>query len=120
MQIYQTDKNGFFVAIDEADPDPLTPGAWLIPGGCVETAPPKLSKGQRAKWDGSKWNIIDKTPEPELKPEPTKQEQQDARQSAFQREADPLFFKVQRGEATEQEWLDKVAEIRARYPYPEE
>ena len=38
------------------------------------------------------------------------------RQTAYQREADPLFFKAQRGEATHQEWLDKVAEIKARYP----
>jgi hypothetical protein len=42
-----------------------------------------------------------------------------ARAAAYRDEADPLFFKVQRGEAPEQEWLDKVAEIRARYPYPE-
>ena len=32
-------------------------------------------------------------------------------------EADPLFFKAQRGEATMDEWNAKVAEIRARYPY---
>jgi hypothetical protein len=38
----------------------------------------------------------------------------------YREEADPLFFKYQRGEATEQEWLDKVDEIRARYPYPDE
>ena len=38
------------------------------------------------------------------------------RQSAYQAESDPLFFKYQRGEATEQEWLDKVAEIKARFP----
>lgn len=38
------------------------------------------------------------------------------RQAAYIAEADPLFFKHQRGEATEQEWLDKVAEIKARYP----
>lgn len=37
------------------------------------------------------------------------------RQSAYQTESDPLFFKWQRGEATEQEWLDKVAEIKARF-----
>jgi len=43
-----------------------------------------------------------------------------ARAAAYRDEADPLFFKVQRGEALEQEWLDKVAEIRTRYPYPEE
>lgn len=42
------------------------------------------------------------------------------RRAAFQREADPLFFRYQRGEATEQDWLDKVEEIRERYPYPNE
>ena len=40
------------------------------------------------------------------------------RQGAYQAEADPLYFGWQRGENTEQAWLDKVAEIRARYPYP--
>ena len=39
-----------------------------------------------------------------------------SRKAAYQAEADPLFFKAQRGEATEQEWLDKIAEIKARYP----
>ena len=38
-------------------------------------------------------------------------------EAAQREEADPLFFNVQRGEATEQEWLDKIAEIRARFPY---
>ena len=38
------------------------------------------------------------------------------RKAAYQAEADPLFFKYQRGEATEQEWLDKIAEIKARFP----
>ena len=36
---------------------------------------------------------------------------------AYKLEADPLFFKAQRGEATQQEWLDKVEEIKQRYPY---
>lgn len=39
------------------------------------------------------------------------------RADAMNAEADPLFFKSQRGEATEQEWLDKVTEIRNRFPY---
>ena len=38
------------------------------------------------------------------------------RKAAYLAEADPLFFKAQRGEATEQEWLDKIAEIKARFP----
>jgi hypothetical protein len=44
------------------------------------------------------------------------QQKDERRKSAYQNEADPLFFKAQRGEATHQEWLDKVAEIKARYP----
>lgn len=42
------------------------------------------------------------------------------RQAAFMAEADPLFFQAQRGEATMDEWWAKVAEIRARLPYPDE
>lgn len=44
------------------------------------------------------------------------QQKDEQRKAAYQNEADPLFFKWQRGEATEQQWLDKVAEIKARYP----
>lgn len=39
---------------------------------------------------------------------------------AYRQESDPLFFKWQRGEATQQEWLDKIEEIKIRYPYPTE
>ena len=42
------------------------------------------------------------------------------RAAAFQQESDPLYFKAQRGEATLEEWQDKVDEIRNRYPYPDE
>jgi hypothetical protein len=41
-----------------------------------------------------------------------------SRIAAYQLEADPLFFKAQRGEATTDEWTAKVAEIKARFPYP--
>ncbi len=49
---------------------------------------------------------------------PTLAQQQSARQIAYRDEADPLFFKAQRGEATLEEWQAKVAEIKARFPYP--
>jgi hypothetical protein len=51
---------------------------------------------------------------------PTKAEQEAKRKAAYTAEADPLFFMSQRGEATVEEWQAKVAEIKARYPYPEE
>ncbi len=38
------------------------------------------------------------------------------RRNAYIAEADPLFFKAQRGEATMEEWQAKVAEIKARFP----
>jgi hypothetical protein len=37
------------------------------------------------------------------------------RKEAYKEESDPLFFKWQRGEATQQEWLDKVNEIKQRW-----
>jgi hypothetical protein len=51
---------------------------------------------------------------------PTKAEQEAKRKAAYTAEADPLFFMSQRGEATVEEWQAKVAEIKGRYPYPEE
>ena len=41
------------------------------------------------------------------------------RAAAYVAETDSLFFKSQRGEATVQEWQDKIAEIKARFPYQE-
>ena len=43
-------------------------------------------------------------------------EAQANRKAAYMAESDPLFFKWQAGEATEEEWLAKRAEIRARFP----
>jgi hypothetical protein len=43
---------------------------------------------------------------------------QQSRASAYAAEADPLFFKVQRGEADQADYDAKIAEIRTRYPYP--
>lgn len=44
----------------------------------------------------------------------------DERRIAYSAEADPLFFKAQRGEdgVTLADWEAKVAEIRERFPYP--
>ena len=50
---------------------------------------------------------------------PSKEVQEAARAEAYRNEADPMFFMSQRGEATNDEWLDKIEEIKLRYPYPE-
>ena len=55
---------------------------------------------------------------PESKREEKRRAAREARRRDFKAEADPLAFKVLRGEAPKQEWLDVVATIRARHPYP--
>lgn len=44
---------------------------------------------------------------------------QEVRLRAYQRDADPLFFGFQRGDNTEQEWLDAVQAVKDANPYPE-
>jgi hypothetical protein len=62
------------------------------------------------------WKLSDGVLLKRTKKFPT-QEQIDAlRLTAYQSESDPLFFKYQRGEIEKQVWLDKVEEIRQRYP----
>jgi len=43
---------------------------------------------------------------------------QKARQTAYQAESDPIFFDFQRGEVTEQDWLDAVQAVKDAHPYP--
>ena len=43
--------------------------------------------------------------------------QKKKRAAEYPKEADPLFFKYQRGEATEQEWKDAVEAVKSRFPY---
>ena len=39
------------------------------------------------------------------------------RKMSYQEQADPLYFKAQRGDATLEEWQAKIAEIKAEFPY---
>lgn len=83
----------------------------------VTEGAPKLVKGEwRQTWvvtDASAEEIAERK-------ERALQTAKNQRAAAYRDEADPLFFKYQRGEASEQEWLDKVEEIRERFPYPDE
>lgn len=57
------------------------------------------------------WRVIDRPSEETISLG------KDLRNEAYRNEADPLFFKAQRGEATMQQWLDKVEEIKQRFSY---
>lgn len=80
-------------------------------------------------YDGS-WYLVGFAP---VKPEPTKEEQQKARQEAYKAEVDPITCHIQRLGDEEQtaeiiaeiaslvgERKAKVEEIKQRYPYPVE
>lgn len=41
-----------------------------------------------------------------------------ARLLAYEQTSDPLFFKWQRNDGTEAEWLEAVAKVKAENPYP--
>ena len=40
------------------------------------------------------------------------------RLTAYEQQSDPVFFKWQRGDATELEWREAVAKVKAENPYP--
>lgn len=71
-----------------------------------------LPEGVGPKWlyDGSSFS-------PPLPPAPPTPEEISAlRLEAYRNQSDPIFFQAQRGLATMDEWLAKVAEIEALYP----
>ena len=80
------------------------------PEGTIEIP---LKPGGNYDWNGIEWVEV-------LPPPPSREEQDFNRKYAYTQESDPLFFKWQAGEGTEQEWLAKREEIRSRYPYPQE
>ena len=58
--VYQLDRHHCYLCTTAADRDPLDENNWLIPAGCVETAPPQTGKNQTAQWqqDSQTWRII--------------------------------------------------------------
>jgi hypothetical protein len=61
-----------------------------------------------------------------IKVDPTKAQAQNKakqeanRRAAYAAEADPIAMQMLRDEATKDEWLAKIEEIKARFPYPPE
>lgn len=66
-------------------------------------------------WLGWEDDPVPPPPTPEEIALQKEAENEQLRAEAYRNESDPLFFKYQRGEVEKQVWLDKVAEIKARY-----
>ena len=124
--VIQLDADGFFAGFTTADESPLEPGVFHLPAGAVDAGnPPELTGGERAKWSGKRWLIIQPEPEPEPEPEPTVAEQlAQARAAAIEeiiadterkrldavRDAVGVEFKDAKSET---DISDKLAELKA-------
>lgn len=83
------------------------------------TVPPEqnVAEGTPAETAGvwyQTWVVTDKTPEQIAE---YNEQQKENRLLAYEQESDPIFFKWQRGEGTQQEWLDAVELVKQQYPY---
>lgn len=86
-----------------------------VPAPAVDTKTHKAVELPPAKQGGKwvqEWAVVALTQQEQ---EQARETARAARQRAFQKEADPLFFKWQRGEGTQEEWRAKVEEIKRRY-----
>jgi hypothetical protein len=103
VKTYAVIENGVVVNVALAEAEYAAEQGWVL-------LPPYVLSGWL--YDGQNFSAPTDTA-------PTHQEQEAKRAEAYRNEADPLFFQAQRGKATEAEWLDKIAEIEARFPYSE-
>jgi len=67
--VFQLDNEGYFIGETIAYESPQRPDTYLIPGGCVETVPPTIPDGKKAKWVGDIW-ILEDIPDVVLVPDP--------------------------------------------------
>lgn len=85
----------------------------------VDVNPPELLLSGCYRLDGDEWvEVAAETiaHQKELVRQKKEAEVSLLRKAAYQDEADPLFFKYQRGVVSKEKWLSKVSEIQARYP----
>jgi hypothetical protein len=67
--VYQLDEYGYFLEEVEADESVRDPGFYLIPGGCIEHAPPESVDGKVRRWVNGEW-VQEKIPATPQAPAP--------------------------------------------------
>lgn len=62
--VSQLDEAGYFVAPAVADACQREPGAFIIPGRCIDLPPPKVEPGKRYRPEAGAW-VAENIPQPE-------------------------------------------------------
>jgi hypothetical protein len=75
--------------------------------------------GNMALWQYKDGKVVDSEQASEISKAMFNQEQKKKRVEYYQLMADPVFMKWQRQEATQQEWLDKIEQVKLMFPYQE-
>jgi hypothetical protein len=68
-------------------------------------------------WQYKDGKVVESEFAPEILKNKYNNQQKKNREKAYQLQSDPIFMKYQRGEATEQQWLYAVEQIKLMYPY---
>ncbi len=118
--VYQMDAQGIYIGEADAQEDPLEPGSYLIPGGCVELSPPTIKKGYIAVWrfDQNIWEQVFVKPE---EPLPASLDSEEVVERVWRdgelKRADIELNKSQDGDGfgTVKQWRDYRKALRA-YP----
>lgn len=60
-KVCQLNEQGIYMGVTVADlsPKEAENGVYLMPAGCVDTAPPEDKKGFVAKWTGDNWDYLE-------------------------------------------------------------
>jgi hypothetical protein len=63
LLVYSYTADGYFLGTQEANPNPLEPGNFLIPASATDVSP-TFAEGKLTRWNGSEW-VLEDVPEPE-------------------------------------------------------
>jgi hypothetical protein len=88
----------------------------------IDTDAPEPALPHTWKWENNAWVCINQEAVDAYiadQKDAINKAQKKKREDAYKAESDPINFMYQRGEATQEEWLAKIAEIKNRFPYQE-
>ncbi len=120
MQAYKYNSLGEFEEIVNCQLDPLETlnqrrNVYLLPANATYEPPLEEKDGFKVKFDGAHW-IYEEIPQPEPLPEPTYRDLRAAEYPSYGEQFDLIYWDKVNGTNN---WQEKIAEIKAKYPKEE-